>query len=111
MAQGMTRRASLLLGLGAMAPGLGRAEEAAVAVVIEEFAFTPAEIKITRGTKVVWTNKDDEPHTVSDATAKKAFKSQALDKGETFSLVFQEAGTFAYFCSLHPHMMGTVVVT
>jgi plastocyanin len=79
--------------------------------LIEEFAFTPAEIKITRGTKVVWTNQDDEPHTVADATAKKAFKSQALDKGETFSLVFQEAGTFAYFCSLHPHMMGTVVVT
>lgn len=111
MAQGMTRRASLLLGLGAMAPGLGRAEETVVAVAIEEFAFTPAEITIARGTKVMWTNKDDEPHTVADASPRKAFKSMALDKNETFSLVFKEAGTFPYFCSLHPHMMATVIVT
>jgi plastocyanin len=57
---------------------------------------------------VTWTNQDDIPHTVASST--KAFKSKVMDTEETFSFTFTTAGAFEYFCSLHPHMTGTIVV-
>lgn len=79
-------------------------------VTIDNFTFTPAEIHVTAGAKVTWTNSDDIPHTVVDADNPKANKSPALDTGDSYSRVFDKAGTYHYFCSLHPHMQGTVVV-
>jgi plastocyanin len=76
------------------------------AVKIDNFTFTPQRVTVKAGTTVTWTNQDDIPHTVASAT--KAFKSKALDTDDTFS--FTTAGVYEYFCSLHPHMTGTIVV-
>jgi plastocyanin len=63
---------------------------------------------VKAGTTVTWINEDDAPHTV--ASSNKLFKSKALDTGDKFSFTFTTPGTYAYFCSVHPHMTGTVVV-
>ena len=57
---------------------------------------------------MTWINDDDTPHTV--ASSSKLFKSKALDTKDKFSFTFTTPGTYAYFCSLHPHMTGVVVV-
>jgi plastocyanin len=80
------------------------------AVTIDNFAFGPAAITVAAGTKVTWTNRDDEPHTVVSADDPKLFKSGALDTDDNFSFTFDKPGTYRYFCSIHPHMTGTVVV-
>ena len=80
------------------------------AISIDNFAFSPGEITIGAGETVVWTNRDDIPHTVTSADAPRAFKSGALDTDGTFSHRFDRAGRFGYFCSLHAHMQGVVVV-
>ena len=77
-------------------------------VKIDNFAFAPQRIVVQAGTTVTWTNADDAPHTVVSTT--KLFKSSALDTEDKFSFTFATPGTYEYFCSLHPHMTGTVVV-
>jgi len=79
-----------------------------VAIEIDNFKFGVASLEVAQGTTVTWTNRDDVPHTVTSTT--KVFKSPPLDTGETFSFTFKEAGTFEYYCSLHPHMTGKIVV-
>ena len=86
------------------------AAPAAHDVVIDDYAFGPATLTVPRGTTVTWTNKDDDPHTVVSANDPKLFKSSALDTDENFSFTFNQAGTFKYFCTIHPRMQGTVVV-
>jgi plastocyanin len=80
------------------------------AVTIDNFTFSPATLTVARGSRVVWTNRDDIPHTVTSADEPRAMKSEPLDTGDTFSHVFATKGAFRYFCSLHPHMQGTIVV-
>jgi plastocyanin len=75
---------------------------------IENFTFVPQRLTIKAGTTVTWTNADDIPHAVASTT--KAFKSKVLDTNDKFSFTFSSAGVYAYFCSLHPHMTGTIVV-
>ena len=82
----------------------------APAVTIDNFAFAPALMMVASGTKVTWTNKDEEPHTVTSADGGKSFKSDALDTDDKFSFTFDKPGTYKYFCSIHPHMVGTIVV-
>ena len=77
-------------------------------VKIDNFAFAPQRIVVQAGTTVTWINADDAPHTVASST--KVFKSGALDTEDKFSFTFTTPGTYEYFCSLHPHMTGTVVV-
>jgi plastocyanin len=79
-------------------------------VTIDNFAFAPAILLIAPGTKVVWDNKDEEPHTVTSADGGMMFKSPALDTDDKFSFTFGKPGTYKYFCSIHPHMVGTIVV-
>lgn len=79
-------------------------------VTIDNFSFTPATMTVARGTRVTWTNRDDIPHTVTDAASPGTVKSSALDTDDSYSRTFDTVGTFGYFCSLHPHMQGTVVV-
>ena len=79
-------------------------------VTIDNFSFTPASVTVPVGTRVTWTNRDDIPHTVTDAAKPGGEKSAPLDTGNSYSRTFTTAGTFGYFCSLHPHMQGTVVV-
>jgi plastocyanin len=87
----------------AVAPA--RAEDAAVK--IGNFTFGPQEMKVKAGTTVIWTNEDDIPHTV---VSPNNFRSKALDSDDKFSFTFTTPGTYKYFCSLHPHMTGTIVV-
>jgi plastocyanin len=82
--------------------------EVKIEVKIDNFAFAPQRIVVQAGTTVTWTNADDAPHTVVSTT--KLFKSSALDTADKFSFTFATPGTCEYFCSLHPHMTGTVVV-
>jgi plastocyanin len=79
-----------------------------VMVQIDNFSFTPQTLTVSVGTKVTWVNKDDVPHTVTSTD--KTFKSKALDTGDKFDYTFSTAGTNNYFCSLHPHMTGKVIV-
>jgi amicyanin len=77
-------------------------------VKIDNFSFGPTELTVRVGTTVTWTNRDDIPHTV--VSTEKVFKSKVLDTDETFSFTFDKAGTYPYFCSIHPKMTGKVVV-
>jgi plastocyanin len=84
------------------------AQDATNVITIDNFTFTPPELTVAVGTTVKWVNHDDIPHTV--ANKDKAFRSQALDTDDSFSYTFASAGTFDYFCGLHPHMVGKVIV-
>ena len=79
-------------------------------ITIDNFAFEPDALTVAAGTKVTWVNHDDEPHTVVSADKAVRFKSQALDTNDSFSFVFDKPGTYKYFCSMHAHMVGTIVV-
>jgi plastocyanin len=79
-------------------------------VVIDNFAFGPAELHVPPGTEVVWINRDDEPHTVVSAADQPLFKSPPLDTNEKFAFVFKQPGRYPYFCSIHPRMRGVIVV-
>jgi amicyanin len=81
---------------------------AAITVTVDNFSFSPAELKVPVGSTVVWTNRDDIPHTV--VSTDKVFKSKVLDTDERYSFTFATAGTYAYFCSIHPKMTGKVIV-
>jgi plastocyanin len=84
--------------------GAARAE-----VVIDNFSFLPKEITVPVGTTVTWTNHDDVPHVV--ASADDQFKkSGPLDTDESFSHTFTTVGNYTYFCSIHPHMTGKIIV-
>jgi plastocyanin len=85
--------------------GGARAEE--TKVTIDNFTFAPAEVKVKVGDTVTWTNHDDIPHTVVSAGK---FRSKAMDTDGSFSFTFTAAGDYKYFCSLHPHMTGTIKV-
>ena len=76
---------------------------------IDSFSFSPATLTIPVGAKVTWTNKDDVPHTVV-STNNTFPHSPALDTEESFSYAFARAGTYEYYCSVHPKMLGKVVV-
>ncbi len=88
----------------------GAAPEPAITVNIDNFAFSPATVTVAVGTAVTWSNRDDIPHTVTSADTPRAFGSEPLDTGDHFTARFDHAGRFAYFCSLHAHMQGMVVV-
>ena len=77
-------------------------------ITIDNFTFTPSELNVAVGTTVMWINHDDIPHSVVEDN--KAFRSKALDTDDSYSFTFTTAGTFSYFCGLHPHMTGKVIV-
>ena len=81
----------------------------AVLVKIENFAFTPQTLTVKVGTTVTFENDDDIPHLI--VATDETFRSKALDTGDTYAFTFTEPGEIAYFCSLHPHMQGTITVT
>jgi plastocyanin len=77
-------------------------------VKIDNFTFGPATVTVAVGGTVTWTNRDDIPHNV--LSTDKLFKSKVLDTDDKFSYTFAKAGTYQYFCGIHPKMTGTVVV-
>jgi amicyanin len=77
-------------------------------VKIANFTFDPPTLTVKAGTAVTWVNADDIPHLVSEKDGK--FRSSALDTGDKFSQTFSAVGTIEYFCAIHPHMTGKIVV-
>ena len=86
----------------------GRAQSPVSAVSVDNFTFNPQRLTIKAGSTVSWTNKDDIPHAIASVSA--LFRSKALDTDDNYSFTFTSPGTYQYFCSLHPHMTGTIVV-
>jgi len=84
------------------------ARAANMEVKIDNFTFAPQRVTVKAGTTVTWINEDDIPHTIASST--KLFRSSALDTEDKFSFTFMTPGAYEYFCSLHPHMTGTIVV-
>jgi plastocyanin len=78
-------------------------------VNIDNFRFSPTPLSIARGASVTWTNRDDIPHNVVEKDGR--FKSKVLDTNDSFSHTFAQTGDYTYFCSLHPHMVGKVIVS
>ena len=116
-----TKRTSLLGAVGATAllaatlPELTAAGEAVVAaaaspatITIDNFAFTPATLTVTAGTTVTWKNEDDSPHRIGDKNG--TFKSAALDTDDSFSHTFATPGVYPYICTIHPYMVGKIIV-
>lgn len=78
------------------------------AINITGYAFSPQKLTVTVGTKLTWTNRDQEPHSVMEQDKK--FHSAALDTDDSYSFTFTQPGTYHYFCTLHPQMTGTITV-
>ena len=99
-----------MLVLGAMEVFLpSRAETSDTAkILVKDFMFNPTPLTVKAGSTVIWTNMDDEPHTVVSDTG--VFKSGGMDTNESFSYKFDKPGTYHFTCSIHPRMVGTVVV-
>jgi plastocyanin len=93
--------------LAFLAAGSAHAKE--TTIVIDNFTFAPAEATVKAGTKVLFVNHDEIPHTIVLADDK--VRSKALDTDDSFAFVFDKPGDFVYFCGLHPHMKGEIKVT
>jgi amicyanin len=78
-------------------------------VVIENFSFSPQTFTLPAGATVTWTNRDSMPHTVT-STDKRFPKSPVMKPGQSYSNKFAAAGTYSYFCSIHPRMTGKIIV-
>ena len=79
-----------------------------VAGKIDNFVFGPQTLTVPVGATVTWTNKDDIPHTTVSTDG--VFKSKVMDTEDKFSYTFDKAGTYSYYCTIHPKMTGKVVV-
>ena len=110
LSPGRAAVAAMLLGplVGALLAYGAIAAQEANEVKIDNFVFNPAELTIAVGTTVKFVNHDDIPHSVVDKN--KAFRSKALDTDDSFTFTFANAGTYDYFCGLHPHMTGKIIV-
>ena len=84
------------------------AAPAAVSVSITKFAFAPQDITVTPGTRIVWTNRDEAPHTVT--ASDRSFASKGMDTDDTYEHTFGTEGDFTYICAVHPFMTGVVHV-
>jgi plastocyanin len=101
--------AMLLLFAGS--PNVTAADQPSAAnaeVKIDNFVFGPQTLTVPVGATVTWTNKDDIPHTTVSTDG--VFKSKVMDTDEKYSYTFTKAGTYSYYCSVHPKMTGKVVV-
>ncbi len=84
-------------------------------VAIDDFAFSPETLSVPAGTTVTWSNEDATSHTVTagseDEPDPQAFDLEVDEQGQTVAFTFEDAGTYAYYCELHPFMTGTIEVT
>ncbi|HET6553999.1 MAG TPA: cupredoxin family copper-binding protein [Dyella sp.] len=81
----------------------------AARIEIRNFAFAPNTLTVKAGTRITWINRDDEPHVVVSA-GKQFDTSPALDTGDSYAAVLSKPGTYAYYCAIHPMMVGTIIV-
>lgn len=77
-------------------------------IQVKDFMFMPTPLSVNAGAQVSWVNKDDEPHTVVSDTG--LFRSGAMDTNDSFSFKFDKPGTYHFTCSIHPRMVGTIIV-
>jgi plastocyanin len=101
-------RATLVVRRGAPLVSADTKPTAPDRVEIADFAFAPAQIEIGTGTEVTWRNVDPTSHTATSRDG--SFDSGTLDPGSEFSTTFDRAGTFKFFCQIHPRMQGVVRV-
>ena len=94
---------AMLLALTTAAAGAPQAQ-----IVIKDFMFGPASVTVKAGTTVSWVNRDDEPHTIASDSG--LYRSAALDTGGEFHFTFDKPGTYHYVCTIHPQMLGTIIV-
>src|ERR1700722_13067642 len=99
--------AALLLSAASPASSAKAPQPTSAEVKVDNFSFGPASLTVAVGTTVTWTNRDDIPHTV--VSTDKVFKSKVLDTDEKFSFTFTKAGSYDYFCSIHPKLTGKEV--
>lgn len=98
-------------GLLAVRPTLASGEEAnssGAEVKVDNFTFSPETLTVPVNSSVTWVNKDDIPHVIASNDG--LFKSRALDTDQKYSYTFTKAGTYPYYCSVHPKMVGKIVV-
>ena len=81
---------------------------ATIRISVKEFMFAPTSLTVKAGATVTWSNQDQEPHTIVSESG--LFRSAALDTNDSFSYKFTTPGTYRYLCTIHPRMMGTIVV-
>ena len=99
--------AGFMLLSGVMLPATLAADSSTI-VMAKDFMFAPTSLTVTAGSTVTWTNRDEEPHTVVSDIG--LFRSGAMDTNESFSFKFDKPGTYHYACSIHPRMVGTILV-
>ena len=99
---------AVLLALPVLSGASTASAEDTAKILVENFMFTPNSLTVRVGTTVTWTNLDVEPHTVSSDTG--LFRSGALDTNDSFAFEFDEPGTYHFTCSIHPQMVGTIVI-
>ena len=104
----LAARAALAAALGFAALGVARAAGPEASVRIDNFSFSPVPITVAAGTTVTWKNADDIPHTVRAVDG--SFHSKAMDTDDSYSFTFTKPGVYSYFCSIHPKMVGKVIV-
>jgi plastocyanin len=100
--------AALVMGADAT-PNPAMPASAPVNVVIEDYSFKAPSITVSAGTEIDWTNKDDDPHTVTADDG--SFDSKGLGQGDVYKHVFTTPGRYPYHCAAHPFMKGVVIVT
>ena len=98
----------MLLAVSFRIPANAQSSPAAAEVKIDNFSFGPQTVTVAVGATVTWINRDDIPHTV--VSTEGVFNSKVRDTDEKFSYTFSKAGTYSYYCSVHPKMTGKVVV-
>jgi len=98
-------------GIWLFQPARARGEEvktSATEVRVDNFSFGPETLTVPVNSTVTWINKDDVPHVIASNDG--LFKSKALDTDDKYSYTFTKAGTYGYYCSVHPKMVGKIVV-
>jgi plastocyanin len=101
------RNFGMRLAVAALTSHMPAARCAETAVTIDNFTFAPAQLTVKVGDTITWKNHDDIPHTIVSAGK---FRSKTLDTDDSYSFTFTATGDYTYFCSLHPHMTGTIKV-
>lgn len=93
-----------------LVPSRARSEQAnsATEVKVDNFTFAPETLNLPVNSTVTWINKDDVPHVIASNDG--LFKSKGLDTDDHFSYTFSKPGTYSYYCSIHPKMVGKIVV-
>jgi amicyanin len=90
-------------------PGGSTGQGPTNSVNIKDFKFNPDTLTVSKGTKVTWTNNDNVQHTVTFNSG--PYQSSGnLNQGDTFSVTFDQTGTFDYYCTIHPYMTAKIIV-